>query len=268
MFVWTAVVTLMLAGAGWALEQPGATAMPAVTATADPAKAGAAAAAPATEDAWSYVQTCADRPDVATCLEESAVLALKQHLPAGGARSESEEEDDDDHGLLDLLSLGVSRLFQDGEEEAGLSKEDDEEEGSEQEESQEAGRQIDEARGKKKKKKEALMKLFMLGMLIKSKISLLMGALGTILQLKFLGLAVLNLLVGLFRLWLEWLNKKTPQKVIYYEHAQHQHHYEHEHHYDDENKGGWSGLWSRSIDGQPADAHAMAYSAHQPASGN
>lgn len=121
-------------------------------------------------------------------------------------------------------------------------------------------------RGKKKKKKQALMKLFMLAMLIKSKISMLMGALSTFLQLKFFGIAILNLLIGLIRLWVEWSKHKTPQKVIYYEHAQHQHHYEHEHHYDDDGgKGSWGSLWSRSLD--PTDtnkAQGLAYSAHAP----
>ncbi|CAH0697924.1 unnamed protein product [Spodoptera exigua] len=103
---------------------------------------------------------------------------------------------------------------------------------------------VEEQRGKKKKKKKAILKLLILGAVIKAKIGTLLQILTYKLQIKFFIVAVLGLAINLARLWIDLKNKHSqqPQKIIYYEHAQHQHHYDHE----EEEHGGW-GPWSRSI---------------------
>ncbi|XP_037873326.1 uncharacterized protein LOC101741103 [Bombyx mori] len=100
-----------------------------------------------------------------------------------------------------------------------------------------------EQRGKKKKKKKAILKLLILGAVLKAKIGTLLQILSFKLQVKFFIIALIGLAINLARLWIDIKNKhnQQPQKVIYYEHAQHQHHYEHE----DEHEHGW-GPWSRT----------------------
>ncbi|XP_038217790.1 uncharacterized protein LOC119836502 isoform X2 [Zerene cesonia] len=96
-------------------------------------------------------------------------------------------------------------------------------------------------RGKKKKKKKAILKLLLLGAVLKAKIGTLLQILSFKLQVKFFIIALIGLAINLARFWVELKHKhQQPQKVIYYEHAQHQHHYEHE------EEPGW-GPWSRSI---------------------
>ncbi|KAK6634696.1 hypothetical protein RUM43_012098 [Polyplax serrata] len=53
-------------------------------------------------------------------------------------------------------------------------------------------------------------------------------------QLKFLGVATINMLANVFRLWIELKKKHKPSKVVFYENAHHQHHYDHEHLIDHE----------------------------------
>lgn len=109
-----------------------------------------------------------------------------------------------------------------------------------------------------------MMKLMMLGMMLKSKLSTFMMVFGTLLQLKFLALSILNLIVGIVRLYLDLTKKKEPQKVVYYEQAHHQHVYDQQH----EDKG-WLGGWfskkddaiRRDINGDP---HIMAYNGQKP----
>ncbi|XP_075988441.1 uncharacterized protein LOC142984589 isoform X5 [Anticarsia gemmatalis] len=103
---------------------------------------------------------------------------------------------------------------------------------------------VEEQRGKKKKKKKFILKMLVLGSVLKAKISLLLQFLSYKLQLKFFIIALLSLAVNVARFWLDLKNKNSsqPQKIIYYEHAQHQHHYDHE----EEESHGW-GPWSRSI---------------------
>ncbi|XP_073964767.1 uncharacterized protein [Choristoneura fumiferana] len=101
---------------------------------------------------------------------------------------------------------------------------------------------VEEQRSKKKKKKKAILKLLILGAVLKAKIGTLLQILSFKLQVKFFILALIGLGINLARFWIDL--KKThqpPQKVIYYEHAQHQHHYDHE------EEPGW-GPWSRSMD--------------------
>ncbi|KAL4710364.1 hypothetical protein ACJJTC_003761, partial [Scirpophaga incertulas] len=102
---------------------------------------------------------------------------------------------------------------------------------------------LEEQRGKKKKKKKAILKLLILGAVLKAKIGTLLQILSFKLQVKFFIIALIGLGINLARLWIDLKNKHShqPQKVIYYEHAQHQHHYDHE-----EDAGhGW-GPWSRA----------------------
>lgn len=56
---------------------------------------------------------------------------------------------------------------------------------------------------------------------------LILKIISTKIQIKFFILTFLNFVIAVVRFW--WGLKKghEPQKVIYYEHAQHQHHYDH-----------------------------------------
>ncbi|XP_050669285.1 uncharacterized protein LOC126968345 [Leptidea sinapis] len=101
---------------------------------------------------------------------------------------------------------------------------------------------VEEQRGKKKKKKKAILKLLLLGAVLKAKIGTLLQILSFKLQVKFFIIAVIGLAINLARFWIELKHKhQPPQKVIYYEHAQHQHHYDHE------EEPAW-GPWSRSME--------------------
>ncbi|XP_020281362.1 uncharacterized protein LOC109853548 [Pseudomyrmex gracilis] len=112
---------------------------------------------------------------------------------------------------------------------------------------------IEEARGKKdKKKKKYVQRLMGMAMLMKAKISLLLQLVSTHFQMKFFIIAILSLILNATRFWLE-IKKNQPAKVIYYEHAQHQHHYEH----DDHDHG-----WGRSSNETPQE---IAYRAYVPA---
>jgi hypothetical protein len=108
-----------------------------------------------------------------------------------------------------------------------------------------------------------MMKLMMLGMMLKSKLSAIMTVFGAFMQLKFFALSMLNLLVGLVRLYLDLTKKKDPQKVIYYEQAHHQHVYDQ--HEDKDWLGGWlskkDDTVSHTINGNP---HSMVYSGQKP----
>lgn len=89
-------------------------------------------------------------------------------------------------------------------------------------------------------------------MLFKAKLSLLLQLISTHFQLKFFGIAIISLIINAIKFWLD-LKKSHPSKVIYYEHAQHQHHYDHDD-YD-------HGYWGRSTNDSPQD---LAYAAHIP----
>ncbi|XP_049295243.1 uncharacterized protein LOC125770074 isoform X3 [Anopheles funestus] len=102
----------------------------------------------------------------------------------------------------------------------------------------------DKALGKgKHKKKKTFMKLFILGAALKAKIELLLKILSFKLQLKFFAVALIGLLINIARFWIDFKKQPSPQKVIYYEHAQHQHHY------DDHGDGDFGGYWKRSLHG-------------------
>ena len=98
------------------------------------------------------------------------------------------------------------------------------------------------------------MKLVALVLLLKSKLNLILKLISTHLQVKFFFIAVISLLINIARFWLDFKKSHHPSKVIYYEHAQHQHHYDKE----DEH-----GYWSRrSLD---ESAQNLAFNAHMPA---
>uniref|UniRef100_A0A182PHH7 Uncharacterized protein n=1 Tax=Anopheles epiroticus TaxID=199890 RepID=A0A182PHH7_9DIPT len=98
-------------------------------------------------------------------------------------------------------------------------------------------------RKRKGKKKKTFMKLFILGAALKAKIELLLKILSFKLQLKFFAVALIGLLINIARFWIDFKKQPSPQKVIYYEHAQHQHHY------DDHGDGDFGGYWKRSLHG-------------------
>ncbi|XP_058066039.1 uncharacterized protein LOC131215665 [Anopheles bellator] len=99
----------------------------------------------------------------------------------------------------------------------------------------------------KHKKKKTFMKLFILGAALKAKIELLLKILSFKLQLKFFAIALIGLIINIARFWLDFKKQPQPQKVIYYEHAQHQHHY------DDHGADDFGGYWKRSLHGAQAD---------------
>ncbi|XP_052859717.1 uncharacterized protein LOC128266967 [Anopheles cruzii] len=101
----------------------------------------------------------------------------------------------------------------------------------------------------KHKKKKTFMKLFILGAALKAKIELLLKILSFKLQLKFFAIALIGLLINIARFWLDFKKQPQPQKVIYYEHAQHQHHY------DDHAGDDFGGYWKRSLHGAQDDEH-------------
>ncbi|XP_055844190.1 uncharacterized protein LOC129910726 [Episyrphus balteatus] len=107
---------------------------------------------------------------------------------------------------------------------------------------------VEVTRGKKKKKKKALMKLALLGGFLKAKIELLLKILGTHLQIKFLAIAAVGLLINIARFWIDLKRGGgAPQKVVYVEHAHHQHHYEdHGEDWGEQGSNGGS-YWKRSI---------------------
>ncbi|KAK2588994.1 hypothetical protein KPH14_001843 [Odynerus spinipes] len=120
----------------------------------------------------------------------------------------------------------------------------------------EDGRALEEARKKKygKKKKKHLQKLMALAMMFKAKITLLLQLISTHLQAKVFFIAVMSLLLNAAKFWIDLKKNHSPQKVIYYEHAQHQHHYDHE----DDHHGGY---WGRSSNDSPQD---LVYSSYVP----
>lgn len=69
-------------------------------------------------------------------------------------------------------------------------------------------------RGKgKKKKRRALMKLLLIGAVLKAKIELLLKIIATHLQIKFFVVAVIGLIVNIARFWVDLKRSQQPQKV-------------------------------------------------------
>ncbi|XP_055383716.1 uncharacterized protein LOC129613611 [Condylostylus longicornis] len=80
------------------------------------------------------------------------------------------------------------------------------------------GRSIGVGRGKKKKKK-ALMKLMLIGTIIKGKIELLLKILSAHLQVKFFAIALVGLIINIARFWIDIRRGGVPQKHHYEDHG-------------------------------------------------
>ena len=121
---------------------------------------------------------------------------------------------------------------------------------------------VAEPRKKKKiKKLIALIKLIVIGLIIKAKITLLLKMLSAALQVKFFLVALAGLILNAARFYIDLKKGHQPQKVIYYEHAQHQHHYEGDEDWGSSGPGG--GYWGRSYD-EEESAQDLAYSKQKP----
>ncbi|KAK5647221.1 hypothetical protein RI129_002113 [Pyrocoelia pectoralis] len=121
---------------------------------------------------------------------------------------------------------------------------------------------------KKKKKLKAIIKFIAIAAILIIKLNIILKLLAAKLQIKFFLIAAVNLIINLARFW--WDLKKghneQPQKVIYYEHAQHQHHYDGG---DDWHSSGPSdSYWGRSYEKEDDDnkktAQDLAYSKQAP----
>lgn len=68
-------------------------------------------------------------------------------------------------------------------------------------------------KGKKGKKgKKGIMKIFVIGAIMKAKLEMLLKVLSFHLQLKFFAIALVGLVINLARFWID-LKKSHPQKV-------------------------------------------------------
>lgn len=170
--------------------------------------------------------------------------------------------------FTDLFKEGFAGWFSPARE----NDENDEiEESSEEDQNeQRSNRKSVEPRGKKKKKKEkikALIKLFLIGALLKAKLTLLLKLLSAALQVKFFLVALAGLILNAARFYLDLKKGHHPQKVIYYEHAQHQHHYEggdEDWSSGPDNGGHGGGYWGRSYDDEAKSPHDLAYAKSKP----
>ncbi|XP_017071569.1 uncharacterized protein LOC108108150 [Drosophila eugracilis] len=126
------------------------------------------------------------------------------------------------------------------------------------------GRSNGVTRGKKKKKKKAIAKFIMIGTFLKAKIELLLKILGAHLQVKFFAIALIGLLINIARFWIDVKRGSPPSKVVYVEHAHHQHHYE-DHGEDWSEPGSY---WKRSLQTDPSveevDSSTDSYQVRQP----
>ncbi|XP_017000945.2 neurofilament medium polypeptide [Drosophila takahashii] len=127
------------------------------------------------------------------------------------------------------------------------------------------GRSNGVTRGKKKKKKKAIAKFIMIGSFLKAKIELLLKILGAHLQVKFFAIALIGLLINIARFWIDVKRGSPPSKVVYVEHAHHQHHYED--HGDDWSEPG--SYWKRSLQtpdpsAEDVDSSTDSYQVRQP----
>ncbi|KAF5304844.1 hypothetical protein FQR65_LT07861 [Abscondita terminalis] len=124
------------------------------------------------------------------------------------------------------------------------------------------------SRKKKKKGKiqklKSFIKIAIAAIVLVVKLSILLKLLAAKLQIKFFLIALVNLAINIARFWWDLKKGHHPQKVIYYEHAQHQHHYDGG---DDWHSSGPSGdsYWSRSYDKvDDKNAQDLAYSKQAP----
>ncbi|XP_019868689.2 uncharacterized protein LOC109597444 isoform X2 [Aethina tumida] len=171
--------------------------------------------------------------------------------------------------LTGMLKDGLSNLFPSAKE-AGDDDEVEETEVDENDEEKETkkGRAMEEGRKKEKKKKIkkliSVIKFLVLGGALKAVIGTLLKLFHAHLQVKFLLIALAGLLLNAARFWIDLKKGHSPQKVIYYEHAQHQHHYEGE---DDwGHSGPEGGYWGRAYDeeDEKKTAQDLAYANQRP----
>ncbi|XP_066244929.1 uncharacterized protein [Euwallacea similis] len=166
--------------------------------------------------------------------------------------------------LTSMFQNGISGFFKQGKD---LDDEDEESEESDEGDSNHLATATDdsvgESRGKKKRKKKKLnsmLKYFAIGLLVYKKICLLLKLFHTVLQFKFFFLAVGGLILHAIKFWLSFKKEAHPTKVIYYEHAQHQHHYGHD-------EDGHS-IWARALqnDGKndTTNGAELAYNKQKP----
>ncbi|KAF5304765.1 hypothetical protein FQA39_LY09542 [Lamprigera yunnana] len=115
---------------------------------------------------------------------------------------------------------------------------------------------------KKKEKIKAIIKVVVVVIVLVVKLLILLKLLAAKLQIKFLLIAVINLIINIARFWWDLKKGGHPQKVIYYEHAQHQHHYDGG---DDWHSSGPESYWSRSSEKvDDKAAQDLAYSKQAP----
>ncbi|RZC40222.1 hypothetical protein BDFB_003128 [Asbolus verrucosus] len=165
--------------------------------------------------------------------------------------------------LTDMFKEGLWGFFKRDRE-----GEDDEVEANEEESDDETEPEINtkvaESRGKKKKKLVGLIKLILIGLALFLKLKLLLKLLAAALQVKFFLVALAQLILNAARFYLDLKKKHQPQKVIYYEHAQHQHHYDGGEE-DWVSSGPGGGYWGRSYDEEGENgAQNLAYAKQKP----
>ncbi|KAK9892990.1 hypothetical protein WA026_023047 [Henosepilachna vigintioctopunctata] len=213
--------------------------------------------------------------------KKMSLLAEADRIAAQRGRAEGEEESETPtqlsntikqlvNELTDMVVHGIGGLFRDAkdddeEEEStdtNVAEKDDEKNDDEEEDSSRA------VEGRKKKKKKihkliALIKLLILGAVLAVKLIILLKILSFHLQVKFLMIAFAGLIINAARFYLDLKKKHDPQKVIYYEHAQHQHHYEGGE--DDWSSGPSESYWGRSYEEEDGKtAHDIAYAKQKP----
>jgi hypothetical protein len=117
---------------------------------------------------------------------------------------------------------------------------------------------------KKIKKLVTLIKIIIAVIIIVVKIVTLLYIFGKVMEFKMVVLVGINTLINLVKLFLDWKRSKTPQNVVHFEEAHHEHIHD-DSHYGHGDKGWLGGIWSRRyLDGGRAYPHDLAYSAHKP----
>lgn len=115
-----------------------------------------------------------------------------------------------------------------------------------------------------------LIKVVLAGAAIKSKIDILIKMISVHFQIKFFVVALVGLLINVFKFFVDLKHKHPSQKVLYYEQAHHDHHYDKVDVEDGDghDDGGYyyagaspsSSAWRRSIQD---DAHNIVYSGYK-----
>ncbi|XP_069690566.1 uncharacterized protein [Periplaneta americana] len=257
--------------------------------------------------AWWPLLQCVLLADFNKCLQDRTLRAfvglgkndeLRIDPVKGTVKLPGEREEGIYDMLGDIVSDGISRLFQDDDDEDEDTKrsgkqeveedEEDDEDGVHALESAEHGddnrlsgkvsvdgnvqRSVETGRGKKKKKerrrfiRRMIIKFVLTVLLIKLKFAKLMYMFGKFLQFKMVMMITINTIINVMRFIKEW-RKKDDKKVHYsFEQAHHQHLYDEAHHVDHpwmedtDHKGGWfDGIISRSNNAQD-----IAYRAQKP----